>query len=236
MIKMTPRGMSATADAYLTLVLTDYINNFEKGFDGGFRGATGTRCQMMQSNGGLVDFTLLSGLRAILSGPAGGLVGYAKTTYDPQDGKPVIGFDMGGTSTDVSRYSGRYEHIFETTLAGITIQTPQLDINTIAAGGGSILSWKNGLLNVRPESAGAHPGPACYRKGGPLTITDANVFLGRILADFFPRIFGPSEDMPLDTEIVASKFQAITDAINRDTGHTLTAEEVAIGYVDSHAA
>ncbi|CAK7237845.1 hypothetical protein SBRCBS47491_010172 [Sporothrix bragantina] len=161
----------------------------------------------MQSNGGLVDFKRLSGLRSILSGLAGGLVGYAKTTYDPKDSIPVIGFDMGGTSTDVRLY-------------------------TIAAGGGSILAWKNGLFTVGPDSAGAHPGPACYRKGGPLTVTDANLFLGRLLADYFPHIFGPSEDMPLDTEIVASKFQEMTDIINKDAGSRLTPEEVAIGFLN----
>jgi 5-oxoprolinase (ATP-hydrolysing) len=117
----------------------------------------------MQSDGGLVDVSKFSGLRAILSGPAGGVVGYALTSYDDETKIPVIGFDMGGTSTDVSRYAGRYEHVFETTTAGVTIQSPQLDINTVAAGGGSRLFWKNGLFVVGPESAGAHPGPACYR-------------------------------------------------------------------------
>ena len=117
----------------------------------------------MQSDGGLVYVSKFSGLRAILSGPAGGVVGYALTSYDEETKIPVIGFDMGGTSTDVSRYAGRYEHVFETTTAGVTIQSPQLDINTVAAGGGSRLFWKNGLFVVGPESAGAHPGPACYR-------------------------------------------------------------------------
>ena len=187
----------------------------------------------MQSDGGLVNVNGLSGLRAILSGPAGGLVGYAKTTYDSEDANDtaVIGFDMGGTSTDVSRYAGRYEHVFETTTAGITIQSPQLDISTVAAGGGSILHWKNGLFMVGPDSAGAHPGPACYRKGGPLTVTDANLFLGRLQIKYFPKIFGPREDQPLDYEIVARQFQDLTNAINKETGNNLTPEDVAIGYV-----
>jgi 5-oxoprolinase (ATP-hydrolysing) len=176
---MVPRGTSATADAYLTPEIKKYITGFNKGFDGdlGNKPAQqnrGTRCEFMQSDGGLVDVSKFSGLRAILSGPAGGVVGYSLTSYDPETKIPVIGFDMGGTSTgnfsqvmwlmkDVSRYAGRYEHVFETTTAGVTIQSPQLDINTVAAGGGSRLFWKNGLFVVGPESAGAHPGPACYR-------------------------------------------------------------------------
>lgn len=229
MVKMTPRGMSATADAYLTPVLKEYVDNFRKGFAGALQEDSSTRVQFMQSDGGLVDVKRLSGLRAILSGPAGGLVGYARTAFDPEDSKAVVGFDMGGTSTDVSRYAGRYEHVFETTTAGITIQSPQLDINTVAAGGGSILHWKNGLFNVGPDSAGAHPGPACYRKGGPLTVTDANLFLGRLRLEFFPKIFGPSEDQPLDYDLVASKFTELTEVVNKETGNALTPEDVAIG-------
>ncbi|KAL7915569.1 putative 5-oxoprolinase [Trichoderma velutinum] len=231
MVKMIPRGMSATADAYLTPVLKEYVNNFRKGFAGVLQDGS-TKCQFMQSDGGLVDFRRLSGLRAILSGPAGGLVGYAKTTYDPADGRAVIGFDMGGTSTDVSRYAGRYEHVFETITAGITIQSPQLDINTVAAGGGSILFWKNGLFMVGPDSAGAHPGPACYRKGGPLTVTDANLFLGRLRPEYFPKIFGPSEDLPLDFELVAQMFHDLTLVINSETNGSLTPEDVASGFLN----
>lgn len=229
MIRLVPRGMSATADAYLTPTVKRYIDGFSSGFEGTLENAKSTRCQFMQSDGGLADFKRFSGLRAILSGPAGGVVGHAKTTYDPKDGIPVIGFDMGGTSTDVSRYSGKYEHVFETTTAGITIQSPQLDINTVAAGGGSILFWKNGLFVVGPKSAGAHPGPACYRKGGPLTVTDANLFLGRLLPEHFPRIFGETEDQPLDTEIVAAKFIELTAKVNSEGSKTLTPEEVASG-------
>ena len=196
----------------------------------------------MQSDGGLVDVSKFSGLRAILSGPAGGVVGYASTSYDPGTKIPVIGFDMGGTSTDVSRYAGRYEHVFETTTAGVTIQSPQLDINTVAAGGGSQLFWKNGLFVVGPESAGAHPGPACYRyvsksslaysrKGGPLTVTDANLFLGRLLSEFFPKIFGDNEDQPLDTEATSKLFKELTNEINRERDHKMTPEEVAYGFI-----
>ncbi|KAJ9260556.1 hypothetical protein DTO212C5_8485 [Paecilomyces variotii] len=232
MIRLVPRGMSATADAYLTPTVKRYIDGFTKGFEGGFQRPGETKCQFMQSDGGLADFRRFSGLRAILSGPAGGVVGYAKTSYDPEDGTPVIGIDMGGTSTDVSRYAGQLEHVFETTTAGVTIQSPQLDINTVAAGGGSILFWKNGLFKVGPESAGAHPGPSCYRKGGPLTVTDANLFLGRLLPEFFPKIFGPNEDQPLDYGIVAEQFQNLTKEINEETGKHLTPEQVAVGFIE----
>lgn len=191
---------------------------------------------MGDSDGGLVDVAKFSGLRAILSGPAGGVVGYASTSYDPETDIPVIGFDMGGTSTDVSRFgSGRYEHVFETTTAGVTIQSPQLDINTVAAGGGSRLFWKNGLFVVGPESAGAHPGPACYRKGGPLTVTDANLYLGRLLPEFFPKIFGKTESEPLDEGASKRLFEELTEQINSELGNNngkrMTPEEVAFGFI-----
>ncbi|KAE8146980.1 Hydantoinase B/oxoprolinase-domain-containing protein [Aspergillus avenaceus] len=229
MIKMVPRGSSASADAYLTPVIKDYLTGFAKGFDGGLHGI---RCDFMQSDGGLVSHNSFSGLRGILSGPAGGVVGYANTCYDQSSRTPVVGFDMGGTSTDVSRYGGHLEHIFESSTAGVTIQSPQLDINTVAAGGGSILYWRNGLFTVGPESASSHPGPASYRKGGPLTVTDANLYLGRLIPEFFPKIFGRNEDQPLDTEIVHNKFAALTAQINADTGRSMTPEEVACGFLD----
>ncbi|KAI0836406.1 Hydantoinase B/oxoprolinase-domain-containing protein [Hypoxylon sp. FL0890] len=228
MIKLIPRGMSATADAYLTPEIRKYITNFRRGFQDELKG---TRCQFMQSDGGLVDVEKFSGLRAILSGPAGGVVGYAKTSWHPDDRTPVIGFDMGGTSTDVSRYAGDLGHVFETTTAGVTIQAPQLDINTVASGGGSILGWKNGLFTVGPESASAHPGPACYRKGGPLTVTDANLFLGRLLPEYFPVIFGPDENLPLDYEITKTKFIELTNSINVASSTQKTPEEVALGFL-----
>lgn len=139
---------------------------------------------------------------------------------------------MGGTSTDVSRFGGTFDHIFETTTAGVTIQSPQLDINTVAAGGGSILFWQDGLFKVGPESAGAHPGPASYRKGGPLTITDANLLLGRLLPEYFPKIFGATEDQPLDVEIVRQKFTELSKQIQKDTGRDITPEEVAVGFIE----
>ena len=228
MVKMVARGGSASADAYLTPGTHEYIAGFAAGFEGG--NLDGLRCEFMQSDGGLVNHKGFSGMKGILSGPAGGLVGYARTSYDKRT--PLVGFDMGGTSTDVSRFGGTFDHVFETTTAGVTIQSPQLDINTVAAGGGSILVWKDGLFKVGPESAGAHPGPAAYRKGGPLTITDANLLLGRLLPDYFPKIFGPSEDQPLDVEVVREKFTKLAQTIQDDTGRAITPEEVAVGFIE----
>jgi 5-oxoprolinase (ATP-hydrolysing) len=157
MIKMVPRGASATADAYLTPILRSYLDGFFAGF------AQRPRVEFMSSDGGLVDASGFSGLKTVLSGPAGGVVGYARTSWDEKRKTPIIGLDVGGTSTDVSRFSGRYEIVYETTTAGVTIQSPQLDINTVAAGGGSCLTFRNGLFLAGPESAGAEPGPTCYR-------------------------------------------------------------------------
>ena len=245
MIKLVPRATSTCVDAYLTPVIRTYIAGFQAGFEGGLGtesvkkegGAKGARCEFMQSDGGLVDVDLFSGLKAILSGPAGGVVGYAQTSYDHHTKIPIIGFDMGGTSTDVSRYGeGRYEHVFEAVTAGVAYQSPTLDVNTVAAGGGSRLFFRNGLFVVGPESAGAHPGPACYRKGGPLTVTDANLFLGRLLPDFFPKIFGKSEDQGLDVEASRKLFNELTEEINKeiageDTTKHMSADEVAYGFI-----
>lgn len=224
-IKMVTRAQSATADAYLSPITAEYLQGFAKGFKGGLEDQYSNKLLISQSDGGLTTFSKFTGLRAILSGPAGGVVGFSKTSYDAEDGTPVIGFDMGGTSTDVSRYGGSLEYVFESTLAEVTIQSPQLDINTVAAGGGSILVWRNGLFNVGPESAGAHPGPACYGKGGPLTVTDANLLLGRIIPTYFPR--------QLDVEIVRSKFEQLTNQINaeKQSSQKLTSEEVAMGFI-----
>ncbi|KAL2421744.1 5-oxoprolinase 1 [Exophiala dermatitidis] len=229
-VKIVPRGNSSTADAYLTPEIQKYIAGFVSGFEDLYE--SGCRCEFMQSDGGLVEFSHLSGLRAILSGPAGGVVGYARTSYDEEKKTPIIGFDMGGTSTDVSRYAGELEQIFETTTAGVTIQSPQLDINTVAAGGGSILTWQSGMFKVGPESASAHPGPACYRKGGPLTVTDANLILGRIRPEFFPSIFGPNEDLPLDIEASKALFEKMAVEINESVGTKLSVEEIAAGFLD----
>ena len=236
MIRAVPRGCTTCVDAYLTPVIKRYLTNFSSGFDAGLRNV---QVSFMQSDGGLTPIDSFAGNRAILSGPAGGVVGYARTAYhdvpatarevDNCDGsidqqqqqqqqqkqQPVIGFDMGGTSTDVSRYAGQFEHVFETTTAGVTIQSPQLDINTVAAGGGSRLFYRNGLFIVGPESAGAHPGPVCYRKDGHLAVTDANVMLGRVQPHLFPAIFGPTEDQQLDVEGTKAAFRAVTADINR---------------------
>ena len=240
MIKLVSRATSVCADAYLTPAIKKYISGFQSGFVGGLgssgvkreEGGRGARCEFMQSDGGLVDVEKFTGLKAILSGPAGGVVGYAITSYDEKTKIPVIGFDMGGTSTDVSRYGdGRYDHTFETTTAGVTIQSPQLDINTVAAGGGSMLFFRNGLFVVGPESAGAHPGPACYRKGGPATVTDANLYLGRLLPEFFPKIFGKNEDEGLDPEASRKVLQELADQIKRETGKDMSVDEVAYGFL-----
>ncbi|KAL4881178.1 Hydantoinase B/oxoprolinase-domain-containing protein [Aspergillus karnatakaensis] len=235
MIKIVPRGMSAAADAYLTPVIKTYIDSISSSFEGGLANQHTCRFEFMQSDGGLVDFRKFSGLKAILSGPAAGVVGFAATSWDAVEQTPVIGFDMGGTSTDVSRFDGHLEHVFGSKLAGVQIQSPQLDINTVAAGGGSILNWRNGLFYVGPESASAHPGPACYRKGGPLTVTDANLFLGRLLPEFFPHIFGENEDQPLDIEVTTRKFHELTETVNRERKQkgdsVYSPEEVALGFL-----
>ncbi|SCU92709.1 LAFA_0F12354g1_1 [Lachancea sp. 'fantastica'] len=228
MIKFLPRANSAIADAYLTPVIKKYLD----GLQAGLINTQNTSIQFMQSDGGLVDGSKFSGLKSILSGPAGGVVGYSATCYDSESNIPLIGFDMGGTSTDVSRYGeGKLDHVFETTTAGIVIQSPQLDIHTVAAGGSSMLFWENGLFRVGPESATAEPGPAAYRKGGPLTVTDANLLLGRLVPELFPKIFGPNEDESLDLSITRTKFEQLTKTINADLGSDFSCEEVAYGFV-----
>ncbi|KAI0142218.1 hypothetical protein BJ166DRAFT_488329 [Pestalotiopsis sp. NC0098] len=226
MIKLVPRAQSAVADAYLSPITTEYLDQFRQGFRGRLDDEQSNKLFLSQSHGGLVKHTDFTGLRAILSGPAGGVIGYARTCYDPAEGTAVLGFDMGGTSTDVSRYGGTLEHVFESTTAEVSIQSPQLDVNTVAAGGGSILQWSNGLFKVGPESAGANPGPVCYGNGGPLTITDANCFLGRVLPDYFPR--------KLHFDKVAAAFEALTDLVNEEKhgSDRLSAEQVAMGFID----
>ncbi|XP_058129823.1 5-oxoprolinase isoform X2 [Anopheles coustani] len=233
MCRLVARGFTACAEAYLTPHVERYLDGFRAGFRDQLRGA---EVLFMQSDGGLTRMENFRGARAILSGPAGGVVGYAVTGVRDAT-PPLIGFDMGGTSTDVSRYAGSYEHVIESTTAGVTIQAPQLDINTVAAGGGSRLFFRSGLFVVGPESAGAHPGPACYRKGGPLTVTDANLILGRLLPEYFPAIFGPDENEHLDYNASRSAFEALREEINEhlatDEAGTgpLTLDEVAMGFV-----
>ncbi len=233
MIRIVNRGFTASVDAYLTPCIRTYVDGFASGFKGCLRNVNVT---FMQSDGGLTRMSDFCGSRAIISGPAGGVVGYARTTHGCETDQPVIGFDMGGTSTDVSRFAGEFDHVFESSTAGVTVQAPQLDINTVAAGGGSMLFFRAGLFAVGPESAGAHPGPICYKKGGHLTITDANLCLGRILPQHFPKIFGPNEDEPLDAEATRKAFEKLTAKVNKfhekeGKKERLTAEEVAMGFV-----
>lgn len=232
MVKIVPRGLTACADAYLTPHIRKYINGFSSGFQGG---VDALNVLFMQSDGGLTPVDKFNGSRAILSGPAGGVVGFAYTTCkELGEDVPLIGFDMGGTSTDVSRYQGGFEHTFEATTAGVTIQSPQLDISTVAAGGGSMLFFRSGLFVVGPDSAGAFPGPVCYRNGGPLTVTDANLCLGRVLPQYFPKIFGPNKNEALDKHATITAFEKLaSEVINKgESGdRKLSAEEVAMGFI-----
>lgn len=230
MTRIVPRGFTVCADAYLTPHIKNYLQAFSSGFKDNLKNVN---VLFMQSDGGLTPMNSFNGSRAILSGPAGGVVGYAMTTYGKETNLPVIGFDMGGTSTDVSRYGGSYEHVYESTTAGIAIQAPQLDVNTVAAGGGSMLFFRSGLFKVGPESAGAHPGPACYKKDGPLTVTDANLVLGRLLPEYFPQIFGPEENEPLDVSRTLTMFTELTYEINEflKKNEAMSVDEVAMGFI-----
>jgi 5-oxoprolinase (ATP-hydrolysing) len=221
MVKLVSRGHTTSAAAYLTPKITTYLASFQAGFD---KDLTKVALTFMKSDGGLAPVNDFGGHQAILSGPAGGVVGYAKTTASD---RPCIGFDMGGTSSDFSRYAGTWEHVFETVTAGVAIQAPQLDIHTVAAGGGSRLFLERGLFRVGPESARAHPGPVCYRKNGHLAVTDANVVLGRVVPKYFPNIFGPNEDQPLDVDGAREAFEALT---KRPEAAGRTAAELAYGF------
>ncbi|KAM0330761.1 hypothetical protein ACHAQA_003715 [Verticillium albo-atrum] len=226
-IKFLDRTNSTCSEAYLYPVIKSYVDGFKHGFD-----VLPQRLDFMSSDGGLKSAEMFRGNEALVSGPAGGVVGTARSCFDTEDSTPLIGFDMGGTSTDVSRFDGQYDYLSQTTIAGRTITVPMLNIATVAAGGGSILFARNGLLAVGPDSAGAHPGPACYRKGGPLTVTDANLFLGRLVLSSFPAIFGDNADQPPDLETVTRKFRDMTDNFNAQTAQQLTPEEVAHGFLD----
>jgi len=198
LMKLVGRGDTTVVDAYLSPILRRYI-------DGVAAELGDTRLMFMQSNGGLADAHAFRGKDSILSGPAGGIVGAVETSRRAGFAK-IIAFDMGGTSTDVSHYDGEYERAFETLVAGVRMRSAMMQIHTVAAGGGSILVFDGARFRVGPHSAGANPGPACYRRGGPLTVTDANVMLGRIQPDFFPRVFGPNADQALDRDVVQRKF------------------------------
>src|SRR5690348_3756461 len=219
LMKLVGRGDTTVVDAYLSPILRRYVDRVA--------GELGdTRLLFMQSNGGLADARRFQGKDSILSGPAGGIVGAARTAEIGGFPK-IIGFDMGGTSTDVSHYAGEYERTFETVVAGVRVRAPMMMINTVAAGGGSICFFDGARFRVGPESAGANPGPACYRRGGPLTVTDCNVMLGKIQPEFFPRVFGPHADQPLDREVVEAKFAALAEEVSRATGTSRTPVQVA---------
>ena len=235
MVRAVPRGLTASVDAYLTPVIKEYLSGFISRFD---EGLGKVNVLFMQSDGGLAPESRFSGHKAVLSGPAGGVVGYSQTLFGLETEKPLIGFDMGGTSTDVSRYAGSYEQVLETQIAGAIIQAPQLDINTVAAGGGSKLKFQFGAFRVGPESVGAHPGPVCYRKGGELAVTDANLILGFVIPDYFPSIFGPNEDQPLDVKATREEFEKLAKQINSyrksqdPSAKDMMVEEIALGFVN----
>src|SRR5438094_651881 len=212
LMKLVSRGDTTVVDAYLSRILRRYV-------DGVARELRGVRLMFMQSNGGLTDARRFAGKDSILSGPAGGVVGAVRASLSAGFEK-IIGFDMGGTSTDVSHYTGEFERAFETQVAGVRMRAPMMSIHTVAAGGGSILHFDGARYRVGPDSAGANPGPASYRRGGPLAVTDANVMLGKIQPEFFPHVFGPSGDRPHDASTVRAKLGALADKIRRATGDT----------------
>lgn len=225
--KLVPRGDTTVVDAYLSPILRRYVAQVEEALDMGR--ATG-RLLFMQSNGGLTEAGRFQGKDAILSGPAGGIVGMV-STGEAAGFDRLIGFDMGGTSTDVSHYAGIYERSFETEVAGVRMRAPMMDIHTVAAGGGSICTFRDGRFQVGPESAGANPGPASYRRGGPLTITDCNVMLGRLSPAHFPAVFGPDGDKPLDAAVVREKFATLAKDVAAVTGRLEPPEVIAEGFL-----
>jgi 5-oxoprolinase (ATP-hydrolysing) len=223
LLRIVPRGDTTVVDAYLSPILRRYVHQVASELEGG-------GLYFMQSNGGLAEASQFQGKDAILSGPAGGIVGAARTAqmagFDH-----IIGFDMGGTSTDVALYAGQFERTFETEIAGVRIRAPMIAIHTIAAGGGSILHFDGARFRVGPDSAGANPGPASYRRGGPLTITDANLCVGKIQPSHFPTIFGSNGEQPLDKDIVRERFFALARDVSQATGRTSDIREVAEGFL-----
>jgi 5-oxoprolinase (ATP-hydrolysing) len=224
LMKLVSRGDTTVADAYLSPILRRYVDQVASQL--GVSDKRKPRLMFMQSNGGLTDAGLFQGKDAVFSGPAGGVVGMVKTGTMAGFTK-LIGFDMGGTSTDVAHYNGEYERSFETVIAGVRMRAPMMHIHTVAAGGGSILFFDGSRYRVGPESAGADPGPACYRRGGPLTVTDCNVMLGRIQPRYFPHVFGPEADQPLDAEVVREEFLTLAKTIAAGTGLPCQSPETA---------
>ncbi|TWI68982.1 5-oxoprolinase (ATP-hydrolysing) [Pseudoduganella lurida] len=224
LMKLVARGDTTVVDAYLSPILRRYVDQVAHELPG-------VRLQFMQSNGGLTDARAFQGKDSILSGPAGGIVGMVRASRLAGFDK-VIGFDMGGTSTDVSHYAGEFERVFETQVAGVRMRAPMMSIHTVAAGGGSLLHFDGSRLRVGPDSAGANPGPASYRRGGPLAVTDCNVMLGKLQPDAFPHLFGPAGNEPLDAGIVRARFADLAAEIGRATGVATTAEAVAAGFLE----
>ncbi len=223
LMKMISRGDTTVVDAYLSPLLRRYVDRVADELGD-------TRLMFMQSSGGLTDARLFQGKDAILSGPAGGIVGAVATSARAGLTR-IISFDMGGTSTDVAHYDGHFERALETVIAGVRLRAPMMDIHTVAAGGGSICEFDGARYRVGPESAGANPGPACYRRGGPLTVTDCNVMLGRLQPQFFPKVFGPNADQPLDAAVVTEKFGALAVQTRAATGDSRDPAAVAAGFL-----
>src|ERR1700678_3710175 len=221
LMKLVPRGDTTVVDAYLSPILRRYVDRVAQLMPG-------VPLFFMQSSGGLAQAHHFQGKDAILSGPAGGIVGMVRTAQAAGHSK-LIGFDMGGTSTDVSHFAGEYERAFDTEVGGVRVRAPMMSIHSIAAGGGSIIRFDGARLRVGPESAGARPGPASHWRAGPPTITDANVFLGRIQADYFPRVFGPGADESLDTGVVARGFAALAQRMSAAADGPISSEQVAAG-------
>ncbi|WP_136414264.1 hydantoinase B/oxoprolinase family protein [Herbaspirillum sp. ST 5-3] len=224
LMKLVSRGDTTVVDAYLSPILRRYVDQVAQDMPG-------VNLQFMQSNGGLADAHRFFGKDSILSGPAGGIVGMVRTSQLAGFDK-VIGFDMGGTSTDVSHFAGEFERAFETQVAGVRMRAPMMSIHTVAAGGGSILHFDGSRYRVGPDSAGANPGPASYRRGGPLTVTDCNVILGKIQPAHFPAVFGPQANQPLDAQAAEWKFRDMAQDIGRATGRIPAIEEVAEGFIE----
>ena len=223
LIKLVGRGDTTVVDAYLSPILSRYVARVSQALDAK---RTGARVMFMMSSGGLTAAELFAGKDAILSGPAGGVVAMAQTGRSAGFGE-VIGFDMGGTSTDVAHFDGTYERAFETEVAGVRMRAPMMMIHTVAAGGGSILHFDGARFRVGPDSAGADPGPKCYRRGGPLAVTDANVMTGKLIPDYFPKIFGPEQNEPLDAASVQTAFATLANEVGDGRG----AEQVADGFI-----
>ena len=223
MMKLVARGDTTVVDAYLSPILRRYVDQVASELPG-------VNLQFMQSSGGLTDARAFQGKDSILSGPAGGIVGMVRASR-LAGFERVIGFDMGGTSTDVSHYSGEFERVFETQVAGVRMRAPMMSIHTVAAGGGSILHFDGSRYRLGPDSAGANPGPASYRRGGPLAVTDCNVMLGKVQPRYFPRLFGPGGNEALDADAVRTRFDGLADEIGAATGERPAPEAVAEGFI-----